>query len=163
MRRHSYAPGQHRLYYNCPVKRPTHREGHVQWIALVAECPQQVLCQPPTQMGPVVSVRTSDDPRLYPPLPRDSATFKALMATRTGCERSNAFKKVAARLGERPCRSATQFLVRLYLVSLLEHACAWLAEDRKAVGEGADSLPRLPRVRERSGHGQKTALPQCLS
>jgi hypothetical protein len=62
----------------------------VQWIALVAECPQQVLCQPPAQMGPVVSVRTSDDPRLYPPLPRNSATFKALMATRTGCERSNA-------------------------------------------------------------------------
>jgi hypothetical protein len=82
-------------------------------------------------MGPVVSGRTSDDPRLYPPLPRDSATLKELMARRTGCERSNSFKKVASRLGERPCRSATQFLIRLYLVSLLEHACAWLAEDRK--------------------------------
>ena len=88
MRRHSYAASQHRLYYNCPVKRPTHREGQVQWVAHVAECPRQVLCQPATQMGPVVYVRTSDDPRLYPPLPRDSATFKALMARRTGCERS---------------------------------------------------------------------------
>lgn len=137
MRRHSYAASQHRLYYNCPVKRPTHREGQVQWVAHVAECPRQVLCQPATQMGPVVYVRTSDDPRLYPPLPRDSATFKALMARRTGCERSNSFKKVASRLGERPCRSATQFLIRLYLVSLLEHAWAWLAEDRKQLGEGA--------------------------
>jgi Transposase domain (DUF772)/Transposase DDE domain len=140
MRRHSYAPRQHRLYYNCPVKRPTRREGRVQWTAHVQECPHQALCQPHTQMGPVVYVRTSDDPRLYPPLPRDSATFKELMARRTGCERSNSFKKVASRLGERPCRSATQFLVRLYLVSLLEHASAWLAEDRKQLGDGPQLL-----------------------
>ena len=39
MRRHSYAPRQHRLYYNCPGKRPTRREGRVQWIAHVQECP----------------------------------------------------------------------------------------------------------------------------
>jgi hypothetical protein len=96
-------------------------------------------------MGPVVYVRTSDDPRLSPPLPRDSATCKALMATRTGCERSNSYKKVASRLGERPCRSATQFLVRLYLVSLLEHAAAWLAEDRKRLGDGPQLL-RLPQA-----------------
>jgi hypothetical protein len=146
MRRHSGGPGGRRIYYNCPVKRPTRRGGRVQWVAYPEECPQQVLCQPATQMGPVVYVRTRDDPRLYPPIPRDSATFKALMATRTGCERSNSYKKVASRLGERPCRSATQFLVRLYLVSLLEHARAWLAEDRKAVGEGPDSLTRLLRV-----------------
>ena len=142
MRRPSHNAGQHRIYYNCPVKRPTHRAGQGQWLAHVEEGPRQVLCQPHTQMGPVVYVQTMDDPRLYPPLPRDSATFKALMATRSGCERSNSFKKVASRLGERPCRSASQFLVRLALVSLLEHACAWLAEDRKRDGEGAIRTPR---------------------
>jgi len=146
MRRHCYNAGQHRIYYNCPVKRPTHRAGEGQWIAHVDECPRQVLCQPHTQMGPVVSVRTAEDPRLYPPIPRDSTTFKALMAQRTGCERSNSFKKVASRLGERPCRSATQFLVRLYLVSLLEHACAWLAEDRKQMADQADCLAGLRGV-----------------
>lgn len=130
MRRHSLGPGGRRLYYNCPVKRPTHRAGQGPWKAHVEECPRQVLCQPHTKMGPVVYVRTAADPRLYPPIPRDSATFKELMATRSGCERSNSFKKVTSRLGERPCRSATQFLVRLALVSLLEHARAWLAEDR---------------------------------
>lgn len=135
MRRHSFGPGGRRIDYNCPVKRPTRRGGRVQWIAHRDECPRQVLCQPQTQMGPVVYVRTADDPRLYPPIPRGSATCKQLMATRTGCERSNSFKKVASRLGERPCRSATHFLVRLSLVSLLEHACAWLAEDRKESGE----------------------------
>jgi hypothetical protein len=139
MRRHSFGPGGRRIYYNCPVKRPTRRAGRLQWVAYPVECPKQVLCQPETQMGPVVSVRTTDDPRLYPPLARNSATFKELMARRTGCERSNSFKKVASRLGERPCRSATQFLIRLYLVSLLEHACAWLAEDRKRE-DGASPL-----------------------
>jgi hypothetical protein len=131
MRRHRFGPGGRRLYYNCPVKRPPHRAGQGQWRAHVAECPRQVLCQPHTQMGPVVYVRTTAEPRLYPPIPRDSVTFQELMATRSGCERSNSCKKVASRLGERPCRNATQFLVRLACVSLLEHACAWLAEDRK--------------------------------
>jgi hypothetical protein len=140
MRRHSYGPGGRRIYYNCPIKRPTRRAGRLQWIAYQEECPRRVLCQPHTRMGPVVYIRTTEDPRLYPPIPRDSPTFKALMAQRTGCERSNSFKKVASRLGERPCRSATQFLVRLYLVSLLEHACAWLAEDRKAQGEQTKRL-----------------------
>src|SRR5262245_36723841 len=70
---------------------------------------------------------------------------KELMARHTGCERSNSFKQVASQLGERPCRSATQFLVRLYLVSLLEHASAWLAEDRKQLGDGP-SLLHLPQA-----------------
>jgi hypothetical protein len=122
MRRHSQAPQRHRVYYNCPVKRPTRRDGAVQWVVHGEACPQQVLCQPHTQMGPVVYVRPVDDPRLYPPMPRDSTAFKELMARRTGCERSNSLKKGTYRLGERPCRSATHFLVRLALVSLLEHA-----------------------------------------
>jgi hypothetical protein len=54
MRRHSLGPGGRRIYYNCPVKRPTRRGGRVQWRAYPEECPQQVLCQPQTQMGPVV-------------------------------------------------------------------------------------------------------------
>lgn len=140
MRRHSYNPQRSRLYYNCPVKRPTRQDGRVQWVTRAEACPRQVLCQPDTQMGPVVYVRTTDDPRLYPPIPRDSADFKALMARRTGCERSNSLKKVTYRLGERPCRSATHFLVRLFLVSLLEHAQVWLAEDRKQQGDDPLSL-----------------------
>jgi len=140
MRRHSSDAFRHRIYYNCPVKRPTHRQGQREWVADVAACPRQVLCQPDTQMGPVVYVRTADDPRLYPPIPRDSAPFKALMARRTGCERSNALKKATYRLADRPCRSATHFVVRLYLASLLEHARVWLAEDRQRLGETPQAL-----------------------
>jgi len=131
MRRISHDPKRHRTYYACPVKRPTHRNGENMYLNHVEECPNGVLCQPDTRMGPVVYVKTTDDPRLYPPIPRASPEYKKLMNLRSGCERSNSIKKQAYRLGDRPCRSDTHFLVRLYLVSIIEHAKAWLAEDRK--------------------------------
>jgi hypothetical protein len=142
MRRHSSDADRHRISYHGPVKRPTHRQGQLQGIAEVQACPRQVLCQPDTPMGPVVDVRTADDPRLYPPIPRDSAAFKALMARRTGGERSNSLKKGTYRLGERPCRSTTHFRVRLALVRLLEHAQVWLAEDRARLGDDPQTLLR---------------------
>jgi len=150
MRRHSATPDG-RLYFNCPVKRPTHQDGKSVWPAHLAECPHHVLCQPETKMGPVVSVRTETDPRLYPQIPRDSRYYKELMKLRSGCERSNAVKKTVHHLEHRPCRSATHYLVRLYLIAVLEHAQAWLAEDRKVLGDdcGAlsdpDQLQRLAR------------------
>jgi hypothetical protein len=88
----------------------------------------------------VVYVKTSDDPRLYPPIPRMASKYKKLMNLRSGCERSNSMKKNTYGLGHRPCRSETHFLVRLYLVSIIEHAKAWLAEDRKKLGDNPDAL-----------------------
>ncbi len=134
MRRHSTTPN-HRIYFNCPVKRPTHEEGKTIWKSYVDECPLKVLCQPESKMGPIVYVRSDQDPRYYPPIPRDSARFKEIMNLRSGCERSNAMKKTVHQLGDRPCRSATHFLFRLYLVSIVEHTKAWVAEDRKLVGD----------------------------
>lgn len=139
MRRHSTGPN-HQLFFNCPVKRPTHLEGKTVWKSHPAECPQQVLCQPETKMGPVVFIRQDSDPRLYPAIARDSAKFKELMKLRSGCERSNSVKKVAHKLDRRPCRSASHYLVRLYLISVIEHAKAWLAEDRTACGDDFDKL-----------------------
>ena len=101
----------------------------------MAECPHKVLCHPETKMSPIVYVRSDQDPRYYPAIQRDSARFKEIMNLRSGCERSNAMKKVVHHLGERPCRSATHFLFRLYLVSIVEHTKAWIAEDRKLVGD----------------------------
>lgn len=139
MRRHSLTPN-HRIYFNCPVKRPTHEEGKTVWKSYVAECPHKVLCQPESKMGPIVYVRSDQDPRYYPPIPRDSPRFKEIMNLRSGCERSNAMKKTVHHLGSRPCRSATHFLFRLHLVSIVEHAKAWLAEDRKLVGDDRGEL-----------------------
>jgi hypothetical protein len=140
MRRLTYNPKRHRILYACPVKRPTHRGGKHLYINHIDECPLGVLCSPDTTMGPVVYVKTTSDPRLYPPLPRASPRFKELMKLRTGCERSNSLKKETYGLGHRPCRSATHFLVRLYLVSIIEHAKAWLAEDKKQLGHDPIAL-----------------------
>jgi hypothetical protein len=145
MRRHSRGD-QHRIYYNCPVKRPTHAAGKTVWQAHVAECPHQVLCQPDTKMGPLVYLRADSDPRFYPPMARDSAEFKRLLALRSGCERSNAVKKVTHKLNRRVCRSASLYLIRLYLISICEHAKAWLSEDRKAWGDDWKVLSDLTRL-----------------
>jgi hypothetical protein len=90
MRRMSFDPKRHRIYYGCPVKRPTHRkdQGYI-YINHTDECPNGVLCQPHTKHGPVVYVKTTDDPRLYPSIPRASSRYKRLMNLRSGCERSN--------------------------------------------------------------------------
>ena len=140
MRLCGYDKKKHRIIYNCPVKRPTHRDGKNQWLNHTDECPLGVLCQTDTKMGPVVYVKSTDDPRLYPPLPRSSPEFKKLMKMRSCCERSNSTKKVTKHLGERPCRSDVHYLVRLYLVSIIEHAKAWLAEDRKMIGDNPIAL-----------------------
>jgi len=139
MRRHAATPN-HRIIFNCPVKRPTHLEGKTVWQAHTEQCPHKVLCQPDTRMGPTVYVRADSDPRLYPAIARDSQRFKDLMKLRSGCERSNSVKKVAHKLERRPCRSATHYLVRLYLISIIEHAKAWVAEDRKRLGDDFDKL-----------------------
>ena len=76
MRRCSHDKKKHRVYYNCPVKRPTHRKSKYQMLNHEEECPLGVLCHPDTKMSPVVYVKTTDDPRLYPPLPRSSDQFK---------------------------------------------------------------------------------------
>jgi len=135
MRRNGFHKARHRIYYACPVKRPSQTNGERTWLSHTDECPNSVLCQPDTKTGPVVYVNTTDDPRLYPPIPRDSPRFKKLMNLRSGCERSNSLKKETYALGNRPCRSATHFLVRLYLVSIIEHTKAWLTEDKKKLGD----------------------------
>ena len=82
-------------------------------------------------MGPIVYVRSDQDTRFYPKIERGSSEYKQISNLRTGCERSNAMKKITHKLGQRHCRSATHFLFRLYLVSIVEHLRAWLAEDKK--------------------------------
>lgn len=139
MRRHSSTPN-HRIIFNCPVKRPTHLDGKSVWKSHIEECPLQTLCQPLTLMGPTVYIKADSDPRLYPRIARDSPKFKALMNLRSGCERSNSIKKVAYKLDRRPCRSAAHYLLRLYLISIIEHARAWLAEDRKVLGHDLSRL-----------------------
>ena len=103
-------------------------------------------------MGPVVYIRSDSDPRLYPKIARDSPKFKELIKLRSGCERSNAVKKTVHKLDRRPCRSATHFLVRLYLISILEHAKAWVAEDRKLLGDDWQALSDPVKIKQLAGN-----------
>jgi hypothetical protein len=150
MRRHSKTSNG-RIYYNCPVKRPTHINGKTEWKTHLDACPRGVLCQPETKMGPVVYVRSDQDLRLYPDIARDSSTYKQIMNQRTGCERSNSTKKVTYNLGQRPCRNSSHYLIRLSLVSLIEHARAWLSEDRKKYGHDLASLIDPNKIKDMSG------------
>jgi hypothetical protein len=47
----------------------------------------------------------------------------------------NSLKKETYKLGRRVCRNATHYLVRLYLVSLIEHATVWAKEGLKALSK----------------------------
>ena len=147
MRRVSHNPKRHRTYYNCPVKRPTHRNGKYMMVTYAKECPLETLCQPSTKMGPVVYVNTADDPRLYPKISRKSKQFKKLMNLCSGCERSNSVKKVTYKLGRRVCRNATHYLVRLYLISIVEHACVWLSDELEKVEGNTKKLIKDIRKR----------------
>ncbi len=116
------------------------------YVAHPQECPLKVLCQPDTKMGPIVTVSPKDDPRLYPLIARGSEKYLQIMNQRSSCERSNSTKKVTYKLGHRPCRSATHYLFRLSMISIIEHAKAWLAEDRKVLGTNWRDLTDLHKL-----------------
>jgi hypothetical protein len=53
MRRHSRDKSKHRIIYNCPVKRPTHRNGKILYISYPDEC----LCFPPKSRPKIGKVK----------------------------------------------------------------------------------------------------------
>jgi len=120
-----------RQYFNCPVKRPTRRDGKYFFIAHPEECPFKHLCQPDTSMGPVAYVSEKADLRLHPVIRRGSDEYKRLMKLRSGVERSNNMKKDVYKLARTEHRRASIYLIKLYIISIIEHAHAWLMEDLK--------------------------------
>lgn len=118
--------------YGCPAKRATNCGGKrgVRKIHL-DECPFGTLCDPESQWGPYVSIKPKDDPRLHPAIPRDSQEYKTLLATRSGCERSNSRKKIYYRLKHTQGRVMSYRFTQALLISLLEHSSSWVKEDLK--------------------------------
>jgi hypothetical protein len=115
--------GPDRKVFICPVKAnrrdccPLAPEGQPDWR-----------CRPDQKWGPSVAVKVSDNPRLCPPVPRNSSSFQKLLNHRSGCERSNAMKKGRFKLEEARHRRASFWLIRLHLVAILQHALAWVAD-----------------------------------
>jgi hypothetical protein len=121
MRYHCYDKKKMRHCYNCPVKRPTRTDGHYHFVAHIDECPNKALCNPESTMGPIVYISSKDNPRLYPQITRDSDRYKEFFNDRTGTERSNSFKKVTYPLDRARCKSRAHRLIRLFLISIIEH------------------------------------------
>jgi len=135
MRHISYNKTKMKHSFGCPVKRGTHRKGTYIYVAHTEECPLGALCSPDTKHGPVVSISSRDNPRLFPDIPRSSQKFKELYKLRTGTERSNAAKKEAYPFYRARLKSRAARLIRLYLIAIVEHRKAIYKEDTKGLSK----------------------------
>lgn len=84
-------------------------------------------CRPDLKIGPTIVLNSHDNPRLFPPMARNSKYFKENYSRRTSCERSNAYKKGPGRLEACGHRRASFWLIRLYIIAIVQHARAWTA------------------------------------
>jgi hypothetical protein len=133
--------GADRKVFVCPVKA---HQLHKCPIAPPQE-PDWV-CRPDTALAPTVSVSVSLNPRLCPPIPRNSARYAELYLLRSGSERSNSVKKEPFALEAAHHRRASFWLIRLHLIGLLQHARAWAAEEKLTAEDLVDHL--LGRTRQ---------------
>ena len=100
----------------------------------VNKCPLGVLCQDDEKNGPLVYISEKDNPRIFPSIPRHSKKYTELMNLRSGCERSNSMKKEAYKIENTDFKSDSRFLIKLYLIAMIEHATAWVYDELKLKG-----------------------------
>lgn len=114
--------GAHRKVFICPVKA-----GTLERCPLAPPEQPDWVCRPDQKWGPSVAVNAALNPRLCPPIPRNSPQFQELMNLRSGTERSNSVKKEAFKLEAARHRRASFWLIRLHLIAVLQHARVWVA------------------------------------
>ena len=112
--------GAGRANYICPLKTG------LECCPLAPEDQPDWRCRPELKHGPTTAVKTADNPRLFPAIQRNSATYATLRRLRSGCERSYSLKKGKYKLLEARHRRQSFWLIRLYLISVLQHAAAWV-------------------------------------
>ena len=120
MRRHCYNKKRQKHIYNCPAKRNTHRNGKSLYVFHEEECPRRQDCDPKSSLGPYVTLSSTTDPRLFPPLPRSSQKFKDLMKQRSASERCNFINDAYGLEGS--SRNADYGSIRLMLANIAHHA-----------------------------------------
>lgn len=129
MRHHQYCDSRKVHIYTCPAKRNTHRNRESLYVFHPDECPRKEDCAPESSLGPLVYIKSETDPRLYPPIPRDSRRFKEIMNHRSSTERCNYLNDTYNL--ERSCRNASYGLIRLTLANIVEHAVVRYIETLK--------------------------------
>jgi hypothetical protein len=115
--------GSHRRLFVCPVKAGLHNR-----CPLAPDADPAWRCRPGASRAPVVNLSVSQNPRLCPPVPRNSARHAELYALRSGCERSFSVKKERFRLEDARHRRWSFWIIRLYLIAVLQHARAWVVD-----------------------------------
>jgi len=143
MYHHNYVPNKYAHFFKCPVKRKN-RQGN--WIFHSEECPLQQNCcsDPKKKMGYTLYIKSSADPRLLPPIPRDSKRFKTLYNERTSTERSNSVED-SYNLDHR-CRNAVYGLIRLTFVNICKHAVVRYLEQLKIRSDAELLQEALARI-----------------
>ena len=126
MRRHSIDNTSQCTVYNCPAKKPTHKDGKRVYIFHPGLCPLGEPCDPNSSLGPFVRLSLDDNPRLNLRIPRGSEKFKKLYSQRTSTERFNSFCKVAGKAGRRPYRRQHLFAINLLCQALHRYAQAFV-------------------------------------
>jgi hypothetical protein len=124
MRHHQYDKNHQRHLYACPAKRLTRKDGDFLYTFRPELCPIKQDCSPSSTQGPWVRLPAKDNPRLFPPIPRDSSRFKLLFNQRSATERKNHTKKNFYKLS-RACRASDHLQIRLTLVDILDHVRLW--------------------------------------
>jgi hypothetical protein len=133
MRHHQYNENKRIHVYTCPVKRITHRNGRSPYVKHLDECPKGVDCAPASSLGPLVYIKSQTDPRLYPPIPRDSKRFRQIMNQRSSTERCNYLNDAYGL--DRACRNVAYGIIRLTLANIVEHAVVRYREALKGSSE----------------------------
>jgi hypothetical protein len=133
MRHHSYNKRRKTHVYACPVKRGTRRDGKFIYVTHLEECPRKQDCAPESCFSPLIYIKSETDPRLYPPILRESKRFKELMKQRTSTERCNYLNDTYHL--DKSCRNADYGLIRLNLVNIVEHAVIRYLETVKRSSE----------------------------
>jgi len=134
MRHHQYDKNKQTHVYCCPAKRNTHKDGKSIYVTHLEQCPRKQDCAPQSSIGPLVHIKSKEDPRLFPPLHRSSRLFKDLMGLRTANERGNSVIDSYDVDGRH--RNPDYGLIRLNLIGIVMHA---VTRHTEAVKE-ADAL-----------------------
>lgn len=85
----------------------------------------------PSEYGRTLYTSTSDNPRLFPRIRRDSKEWRTRYAKRTGVERCNKRQKIDYKLEESRGRSSRHWTIRTTLIAMCQHADAWFEVTKK--------------------------------
>lgn len=110
---------RHRIKWRCP-RAAGKLEGELQ-----SPCP----CSQATG-GRVIYTKPEDDIRLYPNVPRNSASWKKAMAKRSGSERCNNKIKSVCMLKNNRHRTKYVWYSRLFLDAMAIHSDAWAKQSK---------------------------------